>query len=323
MAIIGSLISGLSSLGSSAISASAAADTNATNLKIAKMNNEKAIQLMREQTKLDQDYNSASAQMQRAMKAGINPMLLAGAQPTSVNAASVPNLDTPVMQNPFEGFDLGGSAMVNAYFQDKQVSNQEKALDIQDVESTIELLRVVGDLAKSQNLTSDDINELVSKFVRPDRQNSIGPLLQDQAIKTRLANGIVSSNLDLDKKRYLMGWLDEMTNTEFMNLLADTENKQTSSLRNRSLVKLDESLRKLNEEKRKQVEQSIANMKEQWKSLNFQGELDAHKLLQVAEMSDAVVRTLVSEAEMAEDDAQAWLWYQIKDIITLRNNSKR
>lgn len=295
------IIGGASSLLGSAINVIGAKQTNKTNKEIAQMNNKVMVDLMREQTRADQTYNSIGEQMKRAIAAGVNPMLMAGAQPTSVGASAVPNLDTPVMQNPFNAVDLGGSAFANAVVQSKSLDNQSRALDIQDFESTTELLRVVGELAKSGNLTSSDINDLISKFLPSDRQSSLGPLVQDQYIKTKFSNAIETSNLDVKEKKYLFGWLDEMTNAQFTNLLSDTELKQTQSNVNRSLSRLNDS-------KRLEIEQAIKNMKEQWKSLNFQGELDARKLTDVAKISESIVKKLTSEASISEQEATYWVW---------------
>lgn len=300
--IIGAgILGGASSLLGSALNVIGAQQTNKTNKEIAQMNNQAMIDLMREQTRADQTYNSVGEQMKRAISAGVNPMLMAGAQPTSVSASAVPNLDTPVLQNPFNAVDLGGSAYANAVVQSKSLDNQSRALDIQDFESTTELLRVVGDLAKSGNLTSNDINDLISKFLPADRQSSLGPLVQDQYIKTKFSNAIETSNLDVKEKKYLFGWLDEMTNAQFTNLLADTELKQTNSNVNRSLSRLNDS-------KRREIEQAIKNMQEEWKSLNFQGELDARKLTEVAKISESIVKKLTSEASISEQEACYWVW---------------
>lgn len=309
------IIGGVSSLVGSGLNVIGANSTNRTNKEIAEMNNKTMIRLMREQTKIEQDFNSIGSQMKRAMAAGINPMLLAGAQPTSASASSVPSLDSPVMQNPFNAVDLGGSSMMNAMIQTESLKNQSKALDIQDFESTTELLRVVGDLAKSGNLTSSDINDLISKFVRPDRQNTIGSLVHDQWIIKRVANSIELSDLDVKERKYLFDWLDEFTNAEYTMMLADIEYKQTSSNLNRSNVRLNRSQERvnasiaaLNEAKRKEVKQAIKNMEEQWKTLNFQGELDAKKLLRVAEIADNAVNKIVHETKVSKKEANSYLW---------------
>ena len=311
MGVIDGIINGVASLVGSGLNAYGTNQTNQTNKEIAQMNNETMINLMREQTRADQTYNSIGEQMKRAVAAGVNPMTMAGAQPTSVSAAPVPNLDTPVMQNPFTGFDVGGTAFTNAMVQTKSLENQSKALDIQDFESTTELLRVVGDLAKSGNLTSSDINDLISKFLPADRQSTLGPLVQDQFIKTKFSNAVENSNLDTKEKKYLFGWLDEFTNARYIQLLADTENTQTGSNVNRSKVslnssqeKLNKSLASMNDEKAKEIRQAIKNMEEQWKSLNFQGELDASKLKDIPRYTEALIAKLESETNLSAKESQ-------------------
>lgn len=303
-AIAGGLISGFGSLLGSGISAISASNTNKTNKEIAQMNNETMLQAMREQTRSEQDYNSISSQMKRAITAGVNPMLLAGAQPTSASASSVPSLDTPVMQNPFANVDLGTSAIGSSMIQAKQLELQEKSLDVADFESTIKMLQTVGDLAKSGNLTSDDISSLVKSFIRPDKQGSITSLAQDAYIKTMFTNAIETSNLDVKEKKYLFGWLDEMTNAQFTNILADTELKQTQSNVNRSISRL-------NDTRRREIEQAISNMKEQFRSLSATADMDVIKLKKFAEYFDAEVKKLTNEANISEQDAKHWLWLRI------------
>lgn len=311
--VAGSLISGgagfLGGLTQGLLNYYGAKETNKTSERIARMNNDTMLQAMREQTKADQDYNSVGAQMQRSMMAGINPMLMAGAQPTSVSAAAVPNLDQPSLMNPFGNFPNLGTTFASSFMQAKQLDNVEKQLDIQDFESTIELLRVVGDLSKAGNLTSDDITNLVNSFVREDKRSSVSPLAQDQFIKTRLVNAVESSNLDIAEKRYMFGWLDEMQNARFVNLLADTEQKQTMSIVNRSVANL-------NDQKRKEVEQAIKNMEEQWKSLNASASIDVHKAQNFAKYFDAEVKKLQSEAKISEQEARFYLWTKINETIS-------
>lgn len=303
-AIAGGLISGFGSLLGSGISAISASNTNKTNKEIAQMNNETMLQAMREQTRSEQDYNSISSQMKRAITAGVNPMLLAGAQPTSASASSVPSLDTPVMQNPFANVDLGTSAIGSSMIQAKQLELQEKSLDVADFESTIKMLQTVGDLAKSGNLTSDDISSLVKSFIRPDKQGSITSLAQDAFIKTKFTNAIETSNLDVKEKKFLFGWLDEMTNAQFTNILADTELKQTQSNVNRSISRL-------NDTRRREIEQAISNMKEQFRSLSATADMDVIKLKKFAEYFDAEVKKLSNEANISEQDAKHWLWLRL------------
>lgn len=312
--ILGGVISGAGSLLSSGLQLAGVSMTNKTNKEIAESNNKAMLQAMREQTKSEQDYNSAAAQMQRAMVAGLNPMTLANQGPTSASSAGVPSLDSPVMENPFAGLDLGTNQLGSAIITARQQELQSEQLDIADFNSKVDMLRTVGELAKNSDLTSDDINMIIRSVAGEDSPNApqLTTLFKDQHLKTRLMNGIEESNLSLNEKKYLYGWLDEMTNAQYLLTLAEIENKQTSSNLNRALEAM-------NKEKKEEIKQAIKNMKEQWKSLNFQGELDAQKLLSVAKIAEDIVRKIAAEAEITEDDAQAWLWYQIRSLIPWAN----
>lgn len=306
--IAAAVISGLSSALNSGLNFSGGIISNATNREIAKMNNETMIQLMREQTKIEQNYNSRSAQMQRDMMAGVNPMLSAGAQPAQVSSASVPSLDTPVMQNPFVGVDFGGDKVASAFLQSKQIDNTSRQLDIQQVNSDLTFLQIVSDLAKSENVTSDDINNLI-KMIYPNDDRGVGALGKDSFVKTRLANAVETSDLDLKEKKYLFDWLDEFTNARFTNLLADNEQKQTQSNVNRSLSNL-------NDAKKKEVDQAVENMKQQFKSLEFQGEVDAARLKHAVDYAEALVKKLVSEAKFSEKEARYYIWTKINETMS-------
>ena len=76
--IAGGLIGAGGSLVGSTIGAISQHYTNQANKEIAEMNNKAMLQAMREQTRADQTYNSASEQMKRLQIAGLNPLSLAG-----------------------------------------------------------------------------------------------------------------------------------------------------------------------------------------------------------------------------------------------------
>lgn len=285
--------------------------TNKTNKEIAESNNRTMLQAMREQTASEQRYNSIGEQMKRAIAAGINPMLMAGAgaSPTSASSSGVPSLDTPVMQNPFQGMESVGSSIVNSVLRNKEIGLQDESLDVSRLNSKIDLLKTISELAKNTELTTSDINGILRSVMDSDPESvNLSSLYRDQLVTTRILNGIRTSNVDADTKEYLFGWLDEMQNAVFTNLLADTELKQRQANVNRSLEAL-------NYEKKKEIEQAILNMKEQWKSLNFHGELDASKLKELAKITDALVKQIVSEARVSEQEARFYLWSQINQTL--------
>ncbi len=101
---IGSLFGGIGSTTSSSVSAEkqlqAVRETNATNMAIAKTNNEAARALWHEQS----EYNSPYNQMQRYIEAGLNPNLMASSgQVNSGNAASPPTLQQAHV-SPYTGY---------------------------------------------------------------------------------------------------------------------------------------------------------------------------------------------------------------------------
>lgn len=309
--LLSGIVGGASSLIGSGLQYAGAQQTNKTNKEIAEMNNRTMIQLMREQTKSEQDYNSISAQMARAMAAGINPMLLAGAQPTSASSAGVPSLDTPVMQNPFNGFDPGGSAIGNSMIQAKQMELQSENIDNAKLQTQIDMLQTVAQLVGNADLTSEDVNQIVRSVMGDQYGGSdIQSLFRDQFTMTRLKNAIDISNVDKDTKKYMYSWLDEITNAEFVNLLADTEQKQTQSNVNRSVESM-------NVAKKKEIYQAISNMAEQWKSLNATASMDIYRAEKFAKYFDATVDKLVADADISEQEARFWVWNQV-----IKNNPR-
>lgn len=283
--------------------------TNQTNKEIAQLNNETMIKLMREQTKAEQDYNSIGAQMQRAMAAGVNPMLLAGAQPTSASAASVPNLQSPDLVNPFADFDSGlaqaGASVQSGMLQAKSLQLEGEKVDNAKLLTKVDTLKTVSQLIGNNDLTAEDVNNIVKSVMGDSYEgDSIENLLKDELTRTRLSNAIITSNIDKDTKQYLYEWLDEFTNAQFTDLLASTEQKQTTSNLNRSLAKL-------NEAKRVEVVQATKNMQEQWKSLNAQAQMDVQKLEKFARYFDAQVKKLENEAKISENEARFYFWNKI------------
>ena len=329
--VLGGIIGAGGNVAGSTLGAIAQFNTNKTNKEIAEMNNKAMLEAMREQTRSDQLYNSASEQMKRLQMAGLNPMTMAGQGPTPVSAAGVPNLDSPVMQNPFGDFNFGLDNVGSAMIQSASLDNQARSIDVADFSSKVDMLKTIGDLSRDTNLTSDDVRNIVSSVMGKDNPYSSGlsDFVKDGHVVNRLNNEIKSSNLSVKEKEYLFGWLDEFKNAEYMNMLADIENKQTSSNVNRSTVsyqrsqvKLNEAISRLTDEKKNEVTQAISNMKEQWKSLNFQGELDAKKLKRVTEVADSVVDKLVNETKLTRSEARSYVWREaiypiVSDLLTV------
>lgn len=307
--ILGGLFSGISNIVGSAISADAQDRTNEKNLEIARENNAAMLAAMREQTRTEQEYNSISAQMQRAMIAGANPMLLAGANPATASAAGVPSLDSPVMQNPYQSFQSLGANLGSAILHAENIALQEKQINVAEFKSKIDMLQTLGEIGGSVDWSSSELKGVI-KAVFGDSfdTGAIGSFARDNMVMTRLKNSVELSNLDVNQKKYLFGWLDEFTNAQFMYILAQTEQQQTQSNVNRSISSL-------NSEKKKEVTQAIKNMQEEWKSLNATGEMDVHRLERFVDLFDAQVKKIVSEAHISEKEAKYYIWSKINETM--------
>lgn len=331
--VLGGVIGGIGSIVGSAISADAQRQANDMNLKIARENNAAMLSAMREQTKSEQEYNSISAQMQRAMAAGANPMLLAGADPTSASSAGVPSLDTPVMQNPYQSFASLGANVGSAALQAEQIALQEKQINVAEFKSKIDMLQTIGELGGSVDWSSDELKGVIrAVFGNTFDTGAIGTFARDNMVTTRIKNTIELSNLDVAEKKYLYGWLDEFTNAQFMSILAQTEQTQTQSGVNRSTVSVNETVKKvnnsiadLNAEKKKEVTQAIKNMREQWTSLNATAQMDVIKLEKFAKFFDSQINKLTAEIanlnkvtevkgqeyELIKNEVTYWTWHQL------------
>lgn len=111
-------INAAATVGAAEIGASAQDRTNKSNQLIAEQNNQAQIDLWREQQAHDLDmwerenmYNDPSAQQKRLMDAGLSPLMVgegaAGNATSFAGGQTPPQLNTPVMQNPY------GSDFVN------------------------------------------------------------------------------------------------------------------------------------------------------------------------------------------------------------------
>ena len=153
------------------------------------------------------------------------------------------------------------------------------------------------------------IDNMVDKvFSNDPNRPQIGSVYKDQWLINKLSNAIKISDLDVKEKQYCFDWLDEWINARFTHLLADIENKQTSSNLHRSQIEVDKSIIAMNEAKKNELEQELKNMQEQWKSLNFQGELDGKKLIHVMKMADDIVRKYHYEAGVSELDFRNYVF---------------
>ena len=292
---------------------------NKTNREIAEQNNWTMLQAMREQTKSEQDYNSRSEQMKRDMLAGVHPMLSAGAQPATASSSGIPSLDSPTLQNPFDGVDGVATGMVNTYLREKDLKVKDRSLDLTEAAQGIEALKAYTDLLKSGDITSTEANEIFSTILGNKYGDTvIEDLSRDQFITTKLRNGIESSNLDLAEKRYLFDWLDEFTNARYMFITAQAFESETSGFRNKAdeerlkeVSKTEKTIQNLNEEKRKEVAQCIKNLKKQWDVLDFESKKAkalGEDIQKFVTQFDAEIKRIQNLANISEQEAKYWVW---------------
>lgn len=291
------------------------------NVKMVRETNRQQERLFHEANK----YNSVGQQMKRAIEAGVHPMLMAGAQPS--DAASVPDLQAPESRNPFESFPSVGVNLGAQVLQDKQIALQEQNLKVEEARTMVEALSTMGELI-GRDLTFNEVKTLFqnSGSYFKNFGGDLTELAVDQKIMTHLRNGIESSNLDLEEKKYLFGWLDEMTNAEYMMKLAGIEQAQTQSMKLRSDISVNETIKAVNRQavnlskaQEDEVRQAISNMQEQWKSLNYQGELDGRKMKTIRHDASALSQKLQAEAKLSKYEADYYIWTNLSNYNPYRS----
>lgn len=306
--LIGSALVGL---GGSIIGGIGQSVTNRQNVEAQERINQAQLDFAREQTQAEFEYNSIGAQMKRAMEAGVNPMLLAGAQPTSASAASTPSLDAPVRNNPFASVPQTAMSIGNNIIQaeqlelrDREIQLQSQKLSIEEFLSKNQLLKTILDTLGSKDLTSSEVQQIMNDIF-PDMRDSVTlpELVRDNYITTNMRNGIEVSNIDKDTKKYLYGWLDEFTNVQYMLQTGQLELQS-------SQTKLNKALADQSDAKVKHIHQAIANMREEFKTLEYQGKLSQEKAKYIEKTAKATVDQLVNLADVSEQEAKYWVWKQ-------------
>lgn len=305
------LLSSLINLGGSIISGVGQAVTNEQNIAAQERINQSQLDFAREQTQAEFEYNSIGEQMKRAMEAGVNPMLLAGAQPTSASSSSTPSLSAPVRNNPFASVPQSAMSIGNNLIaaeqlelKDKEIQLQSQKLSIEEFLSKNQLLKTILDTLGAKDLTSSEVQSIMND-VFPDLRDSVTlpELVRDNFITTNMRNGIELSNIDKDTKKYLYGWLDEFTNVQYMI--------QTNQLDVQdSQIKLNKALSDQSNAKVNHINQAIANMREEFKSLEYNGKLSEEKAKYIEKTVKATVDDLVNIANVSEQEAKYWVWKQ-------------
>ena len=292
---------------------------NKTNKEIAAMNNKAMLDAMREQTRADQVYNSVGEQMKRAMAAGINPLTMAGVQPTNVGAASVPSLDSPVMQNPFDAVGNPLTPLSDAMIKTRQLGLTDKQIDVSDFNAQVELVKTVADMAKSLNMTAKDANNIIQS-VLGDRYKGtpVENFAKDEFSISMLRNQLMGMRLDNATKSRELKWINTLRSAQ-VALMSAQESKEVKNVEflgsqidlNKLEGKLKEASTKMTDARTKEIQQAIANMREEWKSLNFQGEYDLAKAQNIRKMADAVLKKMVADADLSYTEAQYWLYSKL------------
>lgn len=286
--------------------------TNHQNIQAQERINKQQLDFAREQTNREFDYNSLSSQMKRAMEAGVNPYLLAGAQPTSANAQSTPSLDAPVRQNPFasipqNAMNIGNNliAAEQLELREKEIQVQQQATDIQAFNQKVQIFKTVLDSLGSKDLTSKEIQGIMSEIFSKDANNvSLPGVIRDNYITTEINNKIETSNINLKEKKFLNSWLQSFTMVQYQILRKEVDVMKSQE-------RLNNYMSAVNSAKVQEINQAIANMREEWKSLNFQGELDQVKLTKVSQIAQSIIDKLVADANVSRQDAEYWLWKHI------------
>lgn len=143
MAIGAALVGMLGALGGSMIGAGAQKNANATNLELARYQNnwqqaenerafDRSVSLWNQQNQ----YNSPSAQMSRLRQAGLNPNLVYSSGVTGNSAGSAPQMQPAKAQRatmePYRGWNLGLSDAVSLYMAAKQNKAQVQNMEAQN-----------------------------------------------------------------------------------------------------------------------------------------------------------------------------------------------
>ena len=280
--------------------------TNIVNRKNVRETNEQRERLFREQMQ----YNDASAQMKRQMAAGLHPMTMSGLQPSE--APSAPDMESYEARNPFNGYIDAGVSMANQLIQEKQLGLTEQEIEVQRLKTTVDALNAVTALL-GENATTEEALMMLQKItgLTPTDGDSAVTLHRDETLINSLTNQIESSNLSVEEKRITVSWLDQFKQAEYKLISAQESETRSRDALNKINYKVAESVKALNESEKAHVEQLTLNLQEQWKSLNFQGELDVRKLQSVQKLCESYVKEIMSTAKISEYEARYWVWSHV------------
>lgn len=280
--------------------------TNLFNRHNVQHTNEMRYRMFREQM----DYNDTSAQMKRVMAAGLHPMVLSGAQPT--DAPSAPDFESYEARNPFAGALDTGASVASQMIQEKQLALTEDQIRVQDLKTRVDALNAVTALMGEEATTEEALAMLRRVVGLPIADDGSTVMMhRDETLINGLANRIKQSNLSTEEKRITVDWLNKLKQAEYELLVSHKGEADSISSLNKVKEKTERSIQALNEDQRDHIQQLTANLAEQWKSLNFQGQLDASKLKRLQEISDALVKEIVNSAEITANEAYYWVWQKL------------
>lgn len=285
------------------VNASGGIITNIVNRKNVRETNEQREKLFREQMR----YNDASEQMKRQMAAGLHPMTMTGLQPT--DAPTAPDVESYEARNPFNGYIDAGVSMANQLIQEKQLGLTEQQIEVQRLKTTVDALNAVTGLL-GENATTEEALMMLQKItgLKPVDGDSAVTLHRDETMINSLKNQIELSNLSVEEKRITVDWLDRIKQAEYDLLGAQSSELGSREALNRVNARVAESVKKLNEAEFEHIKQLTLNLQEQWKSLNFQGELDAKKLKSIETIFSSYIKELSAAADISYNEATYWTW---------------
>lgn len=309
--VIGASLVGL---GGSLIGGIGSMITNHQNVKAQEQINKQQLDFAREQTEREFSYNSIGAQMKRAMEAGINPMLLAGANPTHASASSTPSIEAPVRQNPFASVPSSAMSIGNAIMQQEQINLrsreigvQEEHIDLAEFQNKTSLVKTILDSVGGSNLTSEEVQKIVNDVFSQDNMKDKGvtlpELIRDSYVSTELRNKIEMSNIDRDTKKYLYGWLDEMTYVDYMIKTSQVDLSESQKNLNKAMENKEDA-------KVMEIHQAIENMKKQIELMDSQEKLNEAEVEKLNKTLQATIENIQAIANINKQEAKYWVWKQ-------------
>lgn len=207
---------------------------NSTNLEIARMNNEEQYKMFKEQNAFNLDmwnknnaYNDPSKNVERLLRAGINPAAVYGNASTTpasqIQSATAPQLQRAEVRPFMPDLDGVGQA-VNAYFDNQMKSKAAESTGIDNQMKMIDLkykaLHHIGDLMEQKNriderISNTNLNNEQKNYLRK-QSDYLG--LEIQKFRDTYEVGLEREKLQNDVMKAQQG-----------NLLADSTLKRAQA----------------------------------------------------------------------------------------------